>query len=278
MDLRPLLGVVIALGVLGAVFGVLQRFWPAVPGLHRTRAALTTDLVYWLLTPLLTRPLGRIAVIVAVAPALWLLGRSLERDQLLHGFGPAAALPGWLQAILIVVLGDFVGYWMHRAFHRGRLWPFHAVHHAARELTWTAAVRVHPLNEALSRMVQAVPFVALGFSPLVVGAYLPFLTFFAILLHANVRWDFGPLRHVVASPTFHRWHHADEGLARDRNFAGLLPLWDWLFGTLYLPRGVQPQRFGAQGEDVPDGWLAQQLFPFRARSPGVTVSASSSPG
>jgi sterol desaturase/sphingolipid hydroxylase (fatty acid hydroxylase superfamily) len=278
MDLRPLLGVVVALSVLGAIFGVLQRFWPAVRGLRRTRAALRTDLVYWVLTPLLTRPLARAAVVVAVVPALWLLGRPFDRGQLLHGSGPAAALPGWLQAILIVVLGDFVGYWMHRAFHRGRLWPFHAVHHGARELTWTAAVRVHPVNEVLSRMVQAVPFVVLGFSPLVVGAYLPFLTFYAILLHANLHWDFGPLRYVIASPTFHRWHHADEAAARDRNFAGLLPLWDWLFGTFYLPRGVQPQRFGAQGGNVPDGWLAQQLYPFRARRAGAVLNASSSPG
>ena len=116
-------------------------------------------------------------------------------------------------------------------------------------------------------MAQAIPFVALGFSPLVVAGYLPFLTFYAIVQHANLRWDFGPLRHVFASPTFHRWHHADEPAARDKNFAGLLPLWDWLFGTLYLPRGEHPQRFGIQGETVPPGWIAQMTYPFRQKSP-----------
>jgi sterol desaturase/sphingolipid hydroxylase (fatty acid hydroxylase superfamily) len=74
--------------------------------------------VCWLLTPLVTKPLARVAVLIALMPALWLLGRSLDRDQPLHGFGPASALPGWLQAVIVVVMGDFIGYWMHRAFHR----------------------------------------------------------------------------------------------------------------------------------------------------------------
>jgi sterol desaturase/sphingolipid hydroxylase (fatty acid hydroxylase superfamily) len=260
---QSLVGIALALTGLGTLFFVLQRWWPAVSGLRRTRQEITTDLVYWLLTPFVTKPVARLAVVAALVPALWLLGRSFDRDQLLHGFGPAALLPGWMQAIIVVVIGDFIGYWMHRAFHRGNLWRFHAVHHSARELTWLSAVRVHPVNDALARMVQAVPFVALGFSPLLIGGYLPFLTFYAIMLHANLRWDFGPMRYALASPTFHRWHHADDPAARDKNFAGLLPVWDWMFGTLYLPLGTTPQSFGAQGESVPASWHAQMLYPFR---------------
>ena len=41
-----------------------------------------------------------------------------------------------------------------------------------------------------------------------VSAYAPFLTFYAIFVHASVNWDFGPLRYVVATPVFHRWHHS----------------------------------------------------------------------
>ena len=140
-----------------------------------------------------------------------------------------------------------------------------------------SAVRVHPLNEALTRTAQALPFVLLGFSPAVLAAYAPLLTFHAILLHANLRWDFGPLRYVISSPAFHRWHHADEAQARDRNFAGLLPLWDWLFGTLYLPRGAHPQSFGIQGGSIPAGWFAQLVHPFRAVRAPAPVSAWTSP-
>ena len=261
--MRQVVGIVIALCALGLVLGTLQRLWPGVAGMRRSWRELKTDLVYWLFAPLVTKPLARVAAVIGLMPMLWLLGRPFDHDQLLHGFGPARELPGFVQIAIVAVMGDFIGYWMHRAFHCGWLWRCHAVHHAARELTWMSAARVHPLNDALTRMVQAIPFVAAGFSPLVIYAYLPFLTFYAILLHANLRWDFGPLRYVFASPTFHRWHHSDDAHARDRNFAGLLPLWDWLFGTLYLPHGERPHSFGVQGAAVPPAILAQLVYPFQ---------------
>jgi sterol desaturase/sphingolipid hydroxylase (fatty acid hydroxylase superfamily) len=87
------------------------------------------------------------------------------------------------------------------------------------------------------------------------------LTFYAIFLHANVNWDFGPLRSVVATPVFHRWHHSREREAWDKNFAGLLPLWDILFGTYYMPRGRYPENFGIN-EPMPAGWTGQFVEPF----------------
>jgi sterol desaturase/sphingolipid hydroxylase (fatty acid hydroxylase superfamily) len=88
------------------------------------------------------------------------------------------------------------------------------------------------------------------------------LTLMAILVHANLDWDWGPLRAVVVSPRFHRWHHTDEANARDNNFAGLLPLWDILFGTYYMPRDRAPQQFGT-ATPVPAGLIGQLIFPFR---------------
>ena len=145
------------------------------------------------------------------------------------------------------------------------------MHHAARELTWLSATRLHPVNDAPSRLAQARPFVVLGFTPAVVAACVPLLTFHALLLHANLRWDFGPLCQAIASPTFHRWHHADELAARNHNFAGLLPFWDRVFGTLYLPVRRHPQSFGVD-EDVPSGILAQWLYPLRSRA--IVISAT----
>jgi sterol desaturase/sphingolipid hydroxylase (fatty acid hydroxylase superfamily) len=264
--LRQIAGIGVAMCVLGAILGTLQMLWPAQARLRRSWRELRTDLTYWLMLPLVNRPMAQVAAMAAAVPTLWLLGLPLDREALLHGHGPVASWPGWLQVLVVAVIGDFIGYLLHRALHRGRLWPIHAVHHGTRELTWIAAVRVHPLNDALTRMAQALPFVALGFSPMLLGAYLPLLTFHAILLHANLRWDFGPLRYVLASPTFHRWHHADDERARDKNFAGLFPLWDMVFGTLYLPRGERPQSFGVRGEAIPAGWVKQMIHPFRRRT------------
>lgn len=175
--------------------------------------------------------------------------------------------PAWLQAIEVLLIGDFVGYWTHRLFHGRRLWRFHAVHHASRHLDWLSSVRLHPVNDAVARMSGVVPILLLGFPPAVLAAYVPFLTLWAILLHANLPWSFGPFRYVIASPTFHRWHHTSEDEGLDKNFAGLFPFLDVTFGTFYMPYGRQPQRFGLKDETVPEGLLGQLAYPFRISSP-----------
>ena len=70
-----------------------------------------------------------------------------------------------------------------------------------------------------------------------------------------------PLRSVIATPVFHRWHHSKDPAAIDKNFAGLLPLWDILFGTYYMPKDRLPQDFGAT-EPVPTGYFGQLWHPF----------------
>lgn len=64
-----------------------------------------------------------------------------------------------------------------------------------------SSVRVHPLNQAINSSLSVMVFLLLGFPLNVVGGYLPFLVFYAVLLHANVSWDFGFLR-GVSEPTF----------------------------------------------------------------------------
>jgi sterol desaturase/sphingolipid hydroxylase (fatty acid hydroxylase superfamily) len=253
--------IAIGLLVLGAVFLTLERLWPSVKAQRVIRAGYLTDLAYWAFTPLVTRAVTRIAMIIVLIPVVIVLGGGMTLEQFVAGFGPLSRQPLWLQALEMVVLGDFIGYWTHRMFHRGRLWRFHAIHHCSSELDWLSAVRLHPVNDVVGRVLGAAPLVALGFSPAVLAGVVPFLTFHAILLHANLNWSFGPLKTVLSSPMFHRWHHtsADEG--RDKNFAGLLPLWDILFGTYYLP-GHAPTRFGVE-EKVPTGLVGQLLWPFR---------------
>lgn len=254
--------------VLALLFGVLERLFPAVRPQRLFRREYRTDLAYWLFTPLVAKAIERTAVGLLVIVVLLLLGRDLQTWQ--SGFGPVASQPDWLQAIEVFVMGDFIGYWTHRWFHRGRLWPFHAVHHSSRELDWLSSVRMHPFNEVAGKLASAVPFVFLGFNPTVLAIYAPFLTLHAIALHANVPWSFGPLRLWVSSPVFHRWHHSRHPEAIDKNFAGLFPVWDRMFGTLYMPKGVQPQDFGITNDDVPASFLPQLLYPFRRRRADAT--------
>ncbi len=261
---QTLSSVVIAFVVLLILFRGLELLRPRPKRLPILRDGFWTDAAYWLFTPFVTRVLTRLTVLAGIVPVAYLAYGRIDPDLIRNGFGPASRLPLWLQAILIIVLSDFVSYWMHRLFHGRRLWPFHAVHHSATALDWLAAVRVHPVNDALMRVASTLPVVALGFAPNAVAGVIPLLTFMAILIHANVDWDWGPLRSVLASPRFHRWHHTSEAEGRDKNFAGVLPLWDILFGTYYMPKDRAPIRFGAD-LPVPAGLVGQLLFPFRGR-------------
>ena len=252
--------------LLTLVFWVIESLWPSMPAQRKLRRGLGTDLVYWFFTPLVTRAISQLAVLIALVPLLMLLGYRLDQEVLQSAVkdshGPFLQLPYWLQAVLVLIGGDFIEYWSHRWFHGRRLWRFHAIHHSSKEVDWLSSVRLHPVNDLGIRLCQTIPFVLLGFSSTVLAAYVPFLTFYALLVHANVSWTFGPFRYVLASPAFHRWHHAKEEAARAKNFAGLLPLFDILFGTIYMPADRQPAEFGVPDDSVPESFLGQMLYPF----------------
>ena len=254
----------VALLILSAFFWLVESLFAANPRQPRVigRRGLGTDLVYWFATPLLTQTIAQIglAVILMILYHRDVAGiRAMlaSRDTLL------ARQPLGLQAIEMLVIGDLIGYWTHHWFHGRSLWKFHAIHHSSEDLDWLSAVRLHPINDWVSRWIQASALIVLGFAPGAVAVYVPFLTFYAIFVHANVSWGFGKLGVLVASPKFHRWHHTskDEGL--DKNFAGLFPLFDVAFGTYYMPHGRLPERFGLKNERVPAGLIGQLAYPFR---------------
>jgi len=127
---------------------------------------------------------------------------------------------------------DFTQYWVHRAFHAvPLLWRFHAVHHSADQMDWLAGSRLHLVDIAVTRGLTYVPIYVLGFADGPLMAYLVLVSAQATFIHANVRFEFGWWRWVLATPQFHHWHHAAEPEAVDKNFAVHLPIIDVLFGT-----------------------------------------------
>ncbi len=236
----------IAVVVLAVVFALLER----KPLFRRGRG---TDYVYWFFTPLVSKTAAGVAVFIVIA--------AMATQPSSRWFD---AQPFVVQVVELLVIGDLLGYASHRLFHSRWLWKFHAIHHSSEDVDWLAAARLHPLNEIGTHLFQTIPLYLLGFRGAPLAAAIPILTFYAILLHADLRWDFGPLRYVIASPVFHRWHHTSEEEGLDRNFAGLFPWIDALFGTLYMPRGRQPERFGVIGERVPASLLGQLAYPFRS--------------
>jgi sterol desaturase/sphingolipid hydroxylase (fatty acid hydroxylase superfamily) len=133
-------------------------------------------------------------------------------------------------------------------------------------VTWLSSVRVHPLNDLVMRLIRVVPLLALGFPLAEISLLVSLLSLASLVLHANLGWTLGPLRYVVVTPTYHRWHHTYEEEAVDKNFADLFPLCDLLFGTFYLPKAATPSRFGLRGVTVPEDFLGQLAYPFRQGS------------
>ena len=249
------------LAAMAVVFAVLSRWSPCNEGRPWwEKRGLFTDLSYWIFVPIFTRYLR---IWVTVCLTIWLFhiteGQKIA-DFYENGHGPVATLPLWLQAVIYLVVSDFLLYWIHRAFHQGALWKYHAIHHAPQDLEWISAARFHPVNLALGTAAVDVLFLLGGISPnifLVVG---PFMTVTSGMVHANLNWTFGPLRAVFVSPVFHRWHHAEE--TPNVNFASTFAVWDWLFGTYYMPAGKRPQTYGIGDDAMPEGLMPQMVYPL----------------
>jgi sterol desaturase/sphingolipid hydroxylase (fatty acid hydroxylase superfamily) len=241
---------------LAVVFFLLTRLMPCNPGMYwwRNRRGAATDALYWLVVPLFLRLCRTLMIIAGVA---FLCGG--REPNLL----PVRGLPLWQQCLLVLFLEDVFLYWMHRAFHTGWAWRFHAVHHSPRDLDWVSTERFHPLNNLLTFCLADIAVLLLGFAPETLLILTPFNIIYSTMVHANLNWTFGPLRYVFASPVFHRWHHTTEKEGLDRNFASTFPFLDVLFDTFYMPPGKLPEQFGNGDPDFPEDFVGQLLHPFR---------------
>lgn len=249
------------LAAMGAVFSVLSLFWPCNPGKPWwKKQGLGTDLAYWIFVPVLTRYLRIWVTVLGTILLFHITNGQQIADFYDHGHGPLSHLPLWLQGLIYLVASDFALYWTHRWFHRGFLWKYHAVHHAPKEVEWISAARFHPVNLALGTVAVDVAALLAGISPEIFIVLGPFNTMASVFVHANLDWTFGPLRYVLVSPVFHRWHHAQA--VRDKNFAGTFALWDVLFDSFHMPKGALPEEYGIDDAAMPEGLVPQLLYPL----------------
>ncbi len=143
------------------------------------------------------------------------------------GFGAITGRqPFWLQIIEAVVLVDLGVYVSHRLLHTRYLWRFHEVHHSAEEMNWFVAFRFHPVDLGINAILTTIPAVLLGLSIEAIAVAKLINGWQSTISHANVWLGLGPLRRIFIDPGFHHWHHANDRDAYDRNFGGLLVVWD----------------------------------------------------
>jgi sterol desaturase/sphingolipid hydroxylase (fatty acid hydroxylase superfamily) len=166
------------------------------------------------------------------------------------------------RGIFWFVAADFGDYWTHRLQHKWRfMWAFHSTHHAQEQLNFATTARFHPVDFFLSNTIRFVPLLMFGASPM---SWLPiYLTFELITttLHSRITWRFGALSRIFVTPRFHSFHHSADPRHYDRNFGGILSIWDYMFGTA-VDAPEQPAEYGLPQVKMPT--LASTLVqPFR---------------
>jgi sterol desaturase/sphingolipid hydroxylase (fatty acid hydroxylase superfamily) len=224
---------------------------------------LFTDVQYFFIGPIIM-PYLRIIMMLLIACIL--RGALSERDivdYIQNGRGPVSQLPFWGQVAFYVIVGDFLLYWSHRMFHNLVLWPFHAVHHSSIDLDWTSTFRTHPINQMLGSGLVSIFMLMIGVPPVIMLALVPFDIISAAFVHANLNWTLGPLKYVVATPVFHRWHHTGVDEGGDSNFSPTFSIWDYVFGTFYMPEGQLPKEYGVDDPLFPTTWAGQMIVPFK---------------
>lgn len=238
------------------LFLPIENLWPLKRKKYLARPLLRTDLLHFFVTNIISK----FSIVLIMTPVIGFLSTApFLRD--LHA--AASGQPAWVQLSMAIILSDLVHYWMHRWAHTVPfLWKFHAVHHSVEDMDWLATVRIHPVDQVLRRIAV---FTTLTLAGLSESAFFFFWfvvsPIHAMFLHANFRIKIPIIRFVLTTPEFHHFHHVVDPI--NKNYSARLPFFDWLFGTLYMPRSERPGPFGIP-DPIPSGYFAQLVYPFRA--------------
>ena len=148
---------------------------------------------------------------------------------------------GWTW-VLAVLAADLTYYWMHRAEHRVRiLWAYHSVHHSSPEFNLTTAMRL-AWTEGLFEWVFFVPMVLVGFDAVQALVAILIVVTYQTWIHTQKIGKLGWLDGIFNTPSTHRVHHGANGSYLDKNYGGILIIWDRMFGTYQRER--EPVVFG----------------------------------
>ena len=133
--------------------------------------------------------------------------------------------------LLAFVAADFTYYWMHRLEHEHRiLWASHSVHHSSNDYNLTVGFRLS-LVEGLFEWAFLIPMILIGFSPFQAIVGLVFVAQYQHWVHTERVAKLGWLDEVFNTPSVHRVHHGSNRQYLDKNYGGILIIWDKLFGT-----------------------------------------------
>lgn len=200
--------------------------------------------------------------------ALLISAMPKELPKLLDGSGFLVSL------LAVFAVFEFVGYWMHRAFHTiPWLWRLHSVHHSDTEIDATTSFRTHPLEGLIGVLVNLPVILVLQPAPQVVLIYSLVTLAMGAFSHGNLNLGRADniLRRVIVTPGFHCIHHSAERKYADSNYCNYISIYDYIFRTARswskdqqesLPFGLKVFR------SQRDSWIDRLLMqPFRKMLP-----------
>ena len=177
--------------------------------------------------------------------------------------------PIWTQFLLMFLIADFIQWNVHRWLHHSPwLWEFHKVHHSVEQMGFAAHLRYHWMETIVYKSVQYVPLAMIGFG--LDDFFILHIVTIAIghLNHANVKLTYGPLKYFLNNPVMHLWHHAKhlpKG-SHGVNYGISLSLWDYLFGTAYIPNENENESLGFDHiEEFPKTFWSQITYPWNKK-------------
>lgn len=169
------------------------------------------------------------------------------------------------QLIFFIVTHDLYIYFFHRLQHRNKfLWRIHEAHHSPKVVDWLSGVRSHAFEILINQTVEFLPIILLGAAPEVAVYKGSVSAVWGMYIHSNINVRSGWLQYIINGPEMHRWHHA-LGKGRNRNFSTKLAIWDWIFGTYYLPKNEKAKEYGLKTY-FPSNYFGQFLFAFKSKN------------
>jgi sterol desaturase/sphingolipid hydroxylase (fatty acid hydroxylase superfamily) len=261
-----------------AVILTLELIWPAIKSQRPLSRAFAQDFMWFNVDGVY-----KMALLPLYTGLL-----KVGYDKVTGGFAfrQSDAWPVLMTVVLAFLLSDFLSWFHHWVRHKvTAFWHFHVIHHSQREMNLFTDLRIHAVEYIVSHTISFIPLLMFPLDYPTIMGYGAVRIWHTRLIHANVRTNFGPLRHILVSPQYHRVHHSIELKHRDQNFGVALTIWDRMFGTMYPHYDEYPET-GVEGVDFapPSVWSPKQwavsfwdqiVYPFRQLRPGGGATATS---
>ncbi|HEX7366772.1 MAG TPA: sterol desaturase family protein [Pelobium sp.] len=178
-------------------------------------------------------------------------------------------LPKWVQLFILFIVADFIQWNVHRMLHKySWMWEFHKVHHSVKQMGFAAHLRFHWMESIFYKTAQYIPLAMIGFGLKDFFIVHIFATAIGHLNHSNLNISYGPLKYILNNPKMHIWHHAKELPAGTYgvNYGISLSVWDYIFGTNYIPTDGRDIELGFKNdENFPKTLKKQLIHPWEAK-------------